>query len=172
MNEARAHRCGLYLPGHDVHWIQAKLAARSEVNPETGVREEFVPGKLLEVRQDGILVVETAGVIRRLWNHDPKRFEDQAARNQGEVAFHPRFNLMRTASKHTCLTRVFGEPRTVTLPSWRLLCVADADNPDVRPCPETPPTGDPIDLARMAGGFSISGQEALRWLDRLEQKES
>jgi hypothetical protein len=81
MSIERVHYCGLYIPGHDVHWIQAKLGSKDKTNL-------------------------------------PARF-----------------------------------------------CVADADRPDLRPCPAHPPTGDPADLLREAGGFSIPGPEALSWME-------
>ena len=55
--------CGLYRPGHEVHYIQAKLSFE-----DTDSRPA---GRLLEVGDDGVLLVETDNGVQRLWNHDP-----------------------------------------------------------------------------------------------------
>ena len=133
-----AFHCGLYLSGHDVHWIQAKLAARSETDLP-------VPGHLLEARPDGLILVEVDGGIRRLWNHNPERLE-RAARGNGKISYQPRFTLLWVGGSY-------------------LFCVVDADRPDRRSCPERPPTGDPNQLLKEAGGFSIPGPEAQRWIE-------
>lgn len=134
-----AFQCGLYLPGHDVHWIQAKLAARSET-------DLAVPGHLLEARPDGLILVEVDGGIRRLWNHNPERLKRIAARDNGEISHQPRFHLLLVRGSY-------------------VFCVVDADSSERQPCPERPPTGDPIQLLKEAGGFSIPGPEALRWIE-------
>lgn len=141
MSIERARSCGLYLPGHDVHWIQARLSVEEELQrPST-------PGLLLGVQPDGLVVVEVNGVVRRLWNHDTDRLEQLVARNRGEVSHQPGFGLLKTPSEK----------------SSYLFCVADADSPDLRPCLAHPPTGGPLELLREAGGFSIPGPEALDW---------
>lgn len=131
--------CGLYIPGHVVHWIQARKGAGDMKNLPT-------PGHLVEVRPDGLVIVEINGDVRRLWNHDPERLEALVARNHGEISHQPRWGLMSTRGYQ--------------------FCVADADHPDLRPCPAHPPTGDPYKLLIEAGGFSIPGSEALRWIER------
>ncbi len=77
MNIERAYTCGFYLPGHDVHWNQAKLAGMyvfnlgaassvtSERDPMPDTNRQAVPGHLLEVQPDGLVVVEVDGVVRR-----------------------------------------------------------------------------------------------------------
>lgn len=134
-----AFRCGYYLPGHDVHWIQAKVSARSDAPAPQ-------PGHLLEVRADGLLIVESSGGLHRLWNHDPERLERLAKPNNSVLTYQPRFHLLRTSS---------------TSGSF-LFCVADAEHPARRPCPTHPPTGSLTELLREAGGFSLPGPEALR----------
>ena len=51
-DELMAYRCGLYLRGHDVHWIQAKLSV--EQQSERPSR----PGHLLDLQSDGLVVIE------------------------------------------------------------------------------------------------------------------
>ena len=142
----RAHSCGLYLPGHDVHWIQAKLAARCE---PTGIKREARAGELLEVRPDGLVIIEVEGEVRRLWNHDSDRLKRLVARNRGEISHQPGFNLLRTRS---------GE-------GSYLFCVAEADSRELQTCPPSAPTGPLVELLENAGGFSISRREALGWVD-------
>ena len=137
----RARTCGLYLPGHDVHWIQGLHSGRgSEQPPE--------PGQLLEVSDDGTIRVQVGDEVRVLWNHDPWRLAGLAAYNDGAVTHQPRWRLLRTNSKDGAFC----------------FYVADADKEHV-PCPTEPPTGNPIELLDRAGGFTLPVEEVLRWLD-------
>ena len=147
------YRCGLYLPGHQVHWIQAKLAVRGEPDPRTGAKRERVAGHV-EVFPDGLLIVEVAGSIRRLWHHDPDRLAALVAPNDGAILHQPGWGLLLTKSEQ----------------GHYLFCVADADSPELRPCPSERPSGTPIDLLREAGGFSLRGPAIREWLEsRREQ---
>ena len=140
---ARAYRCGLYLPGHDVHWIQAKLSVKRDAPlPEAG--------HLLEVRTDGVLFVEMQGAVYRLWHHDPARLELRVKVNKGRITYQSRFGLLRTSAGPG---------------SHALFCVADADASDRRSCPTSPPAGSLPELLKKAGGFSVPGPEDLRMLD-------
>ena len=138
-DEPAASRCGLYLRGHDVHWIQAKLSVQQQSERPSR------PGLLLDVQSDGLVFIEVQGVVHRLWNHDTHRMKRLVARNRGVVSYQPGFGLLRTSSSGGSY----------------LFCVADADNPDLRACPDSPPTGTMIELLRNAGGFSIPGRVAL-----------
>ena len=133
------YRCGLYLRGHDVHWIQAKLSVQQQSE------RPFRPGHLLDVQSDGVVIVEVDDVLHRLWNHDTHRMKHLVARNRGVVTYQPGFGLLRTRSSEGSY----------------LFCVADADSPDLGSCPDSPPTGTMIELLRNAGGFSIPGRVAL-----------
>jgi hypothetical protein len=133
------YSCGLYVPGHDVHWIQANLSVKHESE------RPWEPGRLVDVHPDGSIVVEIQGAIRRLWNHNPERLARLAALNDGAISHQPGFHLLSTPSSQGSY----------------LFCVADAESEELRPCPSDPPTGDLVDLLRNAGGFSIPGREAL-----------
>jgi hypothetical protein len=74
--------CGLYTPGHDVHWIQARHAGSDTVNRARA-------GKLLEAHPDGTLVVDVAHHLYRLWHHNPSRLQRLVAENKGKVGFQP-----------------------------------------------------------------------------------
>ncbi len=137
-DEPVAYRCGLYLRGHDVHWIQAKLSVqqRSERPSRSG--------HLLDVQSDGLVVIEVQGVLHRLWNHDTDPMKHSADSSRGTVSYQPGFGLLRTKSAEGSY----------------LFCVADENSPDLRPCPDRLPTGTLVELLRNAGGFSIPGREA------------
>ena len=60
------HRCALYTPGHNVHFIQARLAWE---NPEAYVAAEF-----LTIADDVIVVKSENGDVSKFRNHDLKRF--------------------------------------------------------------------------------------------------
>ncbi|MDQ3662717.1 MAG: hypothetical protein M3454_17020 [Actinomycetota bacterium] len=137
-----AFSCGTYARGHDVHYIQARLSEESETDLP-------VKGHLLEVGPDGLVLVEVDGGVRRLWNHDQHSLAQLVALNNGEVSYQQRFSLLR-------VPKAGGS---------YLFCVVDADRPDRQPCPEKPPTGDPVQLLKAAAGFSIPGPEALRWIE-------
>ena len=59
-------RCALYTPGHNVHFIQARLAWD---NPAAYVRSE-----VLAIADDVIVAVTEHGVVHRFRNHDLERF--------------------------------------------------------------------------------------------------
>ena len=61
-----AHRCALYTPGHNVHFIQARLAWE---NPEA-----YVPAEFQTIADDVIVVRAENGDVRKFRNHDLKRF--------------------------------------------------------------------------------------------------
>lgn len=57
---------GLYLPGHEVHWIQGIHSSDAgEVSP--------IPCRILEVSDDGTTVVDMDGRRLELWTHDSAR---------------------------------------------------------------------------------------------------
>ena len=142
-----AHTCGLYIPGHDVHWIQGLHAGPDSKNPAQA-------GKLVEVLPDGTLVVDVAASLRRLWHHDPSRLERLVARNKGEVSYQPHWHLLWTRSRH----------------GRYAFCIANAGDPERRPCPAYPPTGDIFDLLQDAGGFSMPVAEFEQRLPRRRPK--
>jgi hypothetical protein len=79
-------RCGAFLPGHDVHWIQAFHALMDSENPP-------IPGQVVAVEPNGVVVVETGGRTWRLWNHDPERLTRLVGRNEGVVQLQWRWRL-------------------------------------------------------------------------------
>ena len=108
----RAFSCGLYLAGHDVHWIQSKLSLKVDAARPR-------PGRIEEVHPDGVLVVRVESARYSFWNHDPRRLHRLVAANHGLVTYQREFNLLRTRSGPG---------------SHFVFCVIDAADPGRRPC--------------------------------------
>ncbi len=133
-------KCGLYLPGHEVHWIQGLRSGNDTENP----REE---GNLIAVKDDGTIVFKVDGNIERAWNHQPQRIAALADRFRGgRVILHRRWGLLGVPH---------GDSGTY------MFYIGDPD--DHRECPSEPPTGDPLDLLAETGGFSMRGEEAIEY---------
>lgn len=126
--------CGLYLPGHCVHWIQARKGWDDTENiPESG--------RLVDLRDDGSVVVRVGSEVRLLWNHQPERIGDAVA--VGATVFHQaRWGLLSTG------------PGGV----GSLFCVAARSAGHVA-CPPSRPEGTRAGLLRRAGGFSVRGTD-------------
>ncbi|MFI5052458.1 MAG: hypothetical protein ACHQBP_05975 [Acidimicrobiales bacterium] len=139
MSEVRPPQpCGLYRPGHDPHWIQARRGWEDGSNPP-------VTGRLVDARDDGTVVIDVNGELRRLWNHEPARLAEAAARSGGVVMHQPRWGLLKNPSES----------------GHYLFCVAD-DGQEHQGCPDRPPTGTPIELLKSAGGFIVPASELRR----------
>ena len=76
-NESLLRRCPLYLPGHNVHFIQFRLTWNEP-------QHDPIPANLLEVRDDGELMLEVDGEVRRYWNHGPDDVARAMTRYNGE----------------------------------------------------------------------------------------
>lgn len=132
-------RCGLFLPGHEVHHIQALHSANDHENRP-------VPGSLLAVDDDGEMEVKVDGQVHRFWNHDPARLRAVASAAGDRVELQMRWGTLR-----------------VHHPGGRFIFhVATGSH---RPCPTTPPSGTILDLLLTAGGFSVSGADLQAWAD-------
>ena len=79
--------CSIYRPGHEAHWIQAKLA-REE--PPAAVRF----GTVVSVEDDGWITVRVDGGRVRFWNHDPRRAREFLRKSEGRVEL-PGYGLLR-----------------------------------------------------------------------------
>jgi hypothetical protein len=126
-------RCGLYLPGHEVHLIRLLRYINSD--------DHRVPGRLIDATDDGIILVEFDNEVRRYWNHEPKLLSHLAGRNNNHVELQERGGLLGTRIKN----------------GYWPFYLADVD--DHRECPDTPPTGTALELLESAGGFMISTSE-------------
>jgi len=125
-------RCGYYLAGHEVHWIQGLKAAND-------LDQAAVPALLVSVSDDGALVVDAQGETLSLWNHEPHRLRLLAGRNGGAVSLQMRWSILWTPSA----TGRYG------------FSVCDRARAYWKPCPSEPPAGEWFELASEAGGFSL-----------------
>jgi hypothetical protein len=125
--------CDLYIPGHMVHWIQARLAW--EHPREWGV---------LEGVQGQIITVRFSDRIARYRNHQVEAVLD-VAEDGSSVLVSTRYGTLNVPSDHGSL--------------W-CFCIADADEP-WRACSIAPmgPVShqDLVDRLEDRGGFSIPG---------------
>jgi hypothetical protein len=125
--------CDLYIPGHMVHWIQARLAW--EHPREWGVLDEV---------QERVITVRFSDRIARYRNHQVEALLD-VAEHGSSVLVSARYGTLSVPSDHGSL--------------W-CFCIADADEP-WRACsvaPEGPVSyEDLVDRLEDRGGFSIPG---------------
>jgi len=133
--------CDLYVPGHLVHYIQAKRAALGD--------DPVSWGRLDRVDSNGVITVEFLDRVERYWNHRPEEIQRVAqqgdkvriARRWGLLSVHRRFDKLIT------------------------VCVADADAP-WRACSVA---DDPRSLDELSerlldrGGFIVPGRDVVRW---------
>lgn len=130
-----ASDCRLFLPGHQVHWIQLRQADRDDAHrPE--------PGRLVSASPDGLVVVEVAGERRRLWHHRPDHLAAVVAANGGVVLHQPRWGLLRSPSHPGGAGACF--------------CVTDRDGPERVPCSSEEPVGGPVEQLLTTGGFTVT----------------
>jgi hypothetical protein len=141
------YSCGVYFPGHDVHWIQALRSREDTKNPAQA-------GTLIEAHPDGALVIDVAGQELRIWNHNPSRLVRLVAKNRGEIGYQPLWHLLRTRSREGSY------------------CFSVANDREHRPCPTSPPSGDLLELLEEAGGFSVPAFRLDELLPRREEQPS
>src|ERR1039458_10468939 len=103
MSEIRAPKmCGLFKCGHNPHWIQMNLAVEDSENLPA-------PGRFVESRSDGTVVIEVDEHELLLWNHEPERMAEAAAASGGAVEYQPRWGLLwvpSTSGRYTfCVAR-------------------------------------------------------------------
>jgi len=130
-----ASDCRLFLPGHQVHWIQLRQADRDDADlPE--------PGRFVSAAPDGLVVVDVTGERRRLWHHRPEHLASVVAANGGVVLHQPRWGLLRSPSPS-------GDAETC-------FCVTDRDGPGRAPCSSEEPVGGPFERLLATGGFTVT----------------
>ena len=123
-----AKRCGLYLPGHEVNWIQAKKSWKDREGRPLACR-------FVQSRGDGMVVIELDDQELHLWNHEPERLARSVASADGIVSYQKPWSLLITGD---------GGYFSVASPPE-----------DYVPCPEKPPTGAPLEVLRSAGGVTL-----------------
>jgi hypothetical protein len=138
--------CGAYTAGHDAHWIQAIHGAHDHDNPA-------VNGLLIDVHDNGTLVVDVDGAVHRLWHHQPERLKQLVARNDGAIMWQSRWSLLRTLS----------------VDGWFVFSVCGADDRCPCPDPDEPPPNDLLELIEKRGGFDLPVDDALALLSRVDE---
>jgi hypothetical protein len=134
--------CGLYTPGHQVHWIQAKLAWEGDPS-------EYLEGALLEVDDDGWITLQVDGKALRFWNHDPARARECFEASEGRVGL----------PGNSVLHAPHEDGR---------YCICISTNGPTPCLPAPPSTPDPLELVeqmRTHGGFSVPGEAILHDLE-------
>ena len=142
----RTRRCQSWVPGHGVHWVQGMRSNRSD---QPG---SYVPCMITEISFDGwfTLVFTKTGETTRYWTHDIEK-----------------------------LRVIFGEERVEINEHWSVVhqrhdggatnYISITKNPV--PCVFEDPTGELHEQLGTHGGFSISGQEALRRIKERAEAE-
>jgi hypothetical protein len=144
--------CPLYLPGHNVHFIQLRLTWNE---PE----HDPIPATLLEVHDDGELTLDVDGELRWYWNHRPDDVAWAMTRYDGEFEL-VGYGVLAVAR------RLWHDGQG--MPAFY---ITEPDSEYRRPCPDQddPVPADPIERLMKTGGFVMSGPEALRWAELRER---
>jgi hypothetical protein len=137
--------CGIFLPGHTVHWIQGKKSAEPW--------QPVIPVSFV-VHDDGLVDIEGSDLKLTLWNHGPGLLRSEFSSGGGRAVWKPRFHVL-----------------AVPGPSGRVFNMA---RPDERtPCRQRvrPREGEPVEeyiLRAMHedGGYIIRGSDLVAPGDR------
>ena len=130
-----ANMCGMFTPGHVPHWIQMSRATEDRENSPK-------PCRFVEVRQDGTIVIEVVSQELYLWNHEPDRLAEVAARTGRGIEFQSRWGLLWLPSGSG--RHAFSVTRSLS---------------NHVPCPSKPQVGSLDELLRDAGGFTVFANE-------------
>ncbi len=139
----RAKCCGLYLPGHEVHWIQANHSNDPGETPPTSCR-------VLEIRDDGTVAIDLFGKPLELWSHDPVRLRALVDTGGAQCSYQERWRLLRVPSTRGAYC----------------VDVTPASNPQRRPCPPEPRSYEtPGEQLLGAGGFVVRASDLFAPVD-------
>ena len=135
----RLRHCQLYIPGHSVHWIQAKKS----------YGEPHREGRLTAVDGD-IVTVDFGDEVKKYRQCDPDRLLDIVGIGGG-VGVCERYSILRTPSRD----------------GHYVFCIADVDEPWV-PCDYSPLTSASpealVERLETHGGFMVPGLQVLETL--------
>lgn len=138
MSEIRPTKpCVLFKPGHNPHWIQTRLATEDRQHPP-------VPGRLVNICNEGELVIEVEGQHVRLWNHVAARLSGAITAAHGELSYQARWGLLHVPSDDGRFA----------------FCVVNIE--EHVECLATTPGGSPADVLRLTGGFTIAAKDLIR----------
>jgi hypothetical protein len=85
-----AKPCGSYLPGHTIHWIQARKAAEDRTGRERG--------EVIETGKSWLVVRLDDGTHRRYGNHDILRLEQLLEEHGTRVEVQERWAVLWVGS--------------------------------------------------------------------------
>jgi hypothetical protein len=134
-------KCALYTPGHQVHFIQAKLSWEGDPLKHRS-------GTLVSIENDGWITVEVAGEQVRVWNHEPARARRRIEAAGGLVVLQEQHILAAPGAN--------GNP-FFSISDTATACVPPSEEAD------NSPTG-LVEQLMSRGGFMVSGAEVLRHL--------
>jgi hypothetical protein len=136
MSEIRTPKtCGIFKPGHNPHWIQIHRATQDKDNVP-------MPGRLIEVSDDGSVLIEVQWKVLRLWNHDVERLVEAINAADGLLTYQDHWGLLWVPGDN-------GQ-----------FVFCSTQSKDHVSCPNEAPSGTPVELLASAGGFTISGETA------------
>jgi hypothetical protein len=133
-------------PTQDVRTVQARPQSSLD-SDEFGRRRQrklTPPGRFIESRLDGSIVIEVDGQELRLWNHEPEQLAEAAAASGEAIEYQARWGLLWVPST-----------------SGRYAFCVVLSAADHVACPLQPPVGSPVELLESAGGFTVPASELL-----------
>ena len=84
----RLRRCGRLRSGHDeLDWASIKLSLRYS-------NEAIVAGRILDVQDDGMVVLVVKDQVRRAWSHDPESLARIARRSNNRISIQDSHRLL------------------------------------------------------------------------------
>ena len=133
----RPRHCQSWVPGHKVHWVQGMRSNRSD---QPG---SYVACTITDISVDGwfTLVLAEGGESLRYWTHDIEKLRVLFGEDRVEINEHWSVIHQRLGGGSTNYISITQNPR---------------------PCVFEEPDGELHELMETHGGFSISGEEALR----------
>jgi hypothetical protein len=136
--------CALFKPGHQVHYIQAKLAG--ECDPAN-----YRTGEVVKVDDDGWITLDADGEVLRFWSHDPARARQCFEESFGRVGLPGRSLLHApTAKGRYCICIAQNATRCASVSS------ADLSAAGL------------VERVITHGGFLLPAAEILRHLDGID----
>ncbi|MGH7759404.1 MAG: hypothetical protein ACREN7_08845 [Candidatus Dormibacteria bacterium] len=133
--------CTLYVPGHQVHWIQGLHSCSEPRHP--------IPGQIASIA-GGIVVVELEGELRRYRHHQTSRLRRTVAALGPEVVVDEGWSILKVPNDADGVSTCFSIARAGQ--PWRRCRKDQLQHFDPRSLAER---------ARTRGGFSVPGVLAI-----------
>ena len=141
--ESDPESCLTYAVGHRVHWVQGLRSVNN------GEGRNHVACEITDIGDDGwfTLVLLNTGERKRQWHHSVDALRERVGLR------------LRVHEGYSIIRKVDGESNPISI----------ASTPN--PCVFEEPTGELHEQLETHGGFSISGQEALRRIKERAEAE-